>query len=86
MLIEETSKKFLCIGSSVLKVFKPLIYTQTSKMWYIFVEQYSMYYPNCELNRNQKQTECFQLTEELVVIFCEINKSFLTMVTTTRKL
>lgn len=73
MLIEETSKKFLCIGSSVLKVFKPLIYTQTSKMWYIFVEQYSMYYPNCELNRNQKQTGCFQLTEE-VVIFCEIDK------------
>ena len=42
-------------------------------MWYIFVEQYSMYYPNCELNRNQKETGCFQLTEE-VVIFCEIDK------------
>ena len=78
-------KQFLCIGSSVRKVFKLLIYTQTSNMWYIFAEQYRMYHPNCELNQNQKQTGCFQLTEE-VVIFCEINKSFLTMVTTTRKL
>lgn len=84
MLIEETSKNsFYVSGLQYVRSFKLLIYTQTSNMWYIFVEQYSMYYPNCELNRNQKQTGCFQLTEE-VVIFCEI--SFLTMVTTTRKM
>lgn len=60
-------KQFLCIGSPVRKVFKLLIYTQTSNMWHIFVEQYSMYYPNYELNRNQKQTGCFQLTEKVVI-------------------
>ena len=85
LIMKETSKNsFYVSGLQYVRSLTVLIYTQTSNMWYIFVEQYSMYYPNYELNRNQKQTGCFQLTEE-VVIFCEINKSFLTMVTTTRK-
>ena len=60
-------KQFLCIGSPVRKVFKLLIYTQTSNMWHIFVEQYSMYYIQItSLTETKNRPDVFSLRKRLL--------------------
>ena len=52
-------KQFLCIGSSVRKVFKLLIYTQISNMWYIFVDDTACIIQIASLTKTKNRPDVF---------------------------